>query len=355
MIYFVRTTNNPADWTQDFNYDFMKGLDENEVEYRVLPPLTDVEEGEVVKHRLNCVSHFLKTDLNDKDVILLGDGLNCNFEQILWVNKIVKHSKARLCSWIYGGTFIEGNLVNIYTPWVRQLEKILFTYSNVIFCPTHFFKKRIVEAGCEEYKAKAVGFPISTDRFKSDTDTDENLIIWNQPLTSDKRPQLFFKLIEYVIPRRPETRFLVLTSDPDWDKVTHPSDKKIVTTVHGYELKYLNNFRVQQIKSRDEYYHWLNKGFIAPTFGVGEAFGNAAAEALASETLTMLPKYTSYPEMVDQDPRLLYSSVEEVYERILQYLDRPKEGRKVAKDASQYLGKYSPQTVVGRMIEELEL
>lgn len=354
MLYFIRTTNNPTDWTWNFNHDFMKGLDEKGVEYRVLPP-TDGEEREVVEHRLNCVSNFLKTDLTDEDVILLGDALKCNFEQILWVKEIVKHSKAKLCSWIHGGTFIKGDSINVYTPWVRQLEKILFTHSNLIFCSTHFFKKMLVEAGCEEYKVKAVGFPISKDNFKSDTDTDENLIIWNHPLTLDQRPQLFFKLMDYVISRRPETRFRVLTSNPDWDKVNHPSDKKMVTTVHSYELKYLNNFRVQHIESKDKYYHWLNKGFIAPTFGVGEAFGNAVAEALASETLTILPKYTSYPEMVEHDPNLLYTSVEEVYERILYYLNKPKEGRKVAKNASQYLGKYSPQIVVGRLIEALEL
>jgi hypothetical protein len=154
--------------------------------------------------------------------------------------------------------------------WGKSLEESWFNFIDKIFVATNFHKKMILKNRCANQKKIIVtGFPIFPQNNSAILwKNKENLVVFPHRLDSEKRPELFKGLSDYL-----------------------SKSKKAPTA-----LSFVRTMDVWHGK-KEVYYDILQRAKIAVSFARQETWGIAMQEALFAGAIPIVPNRLSYKEM----------------------------------------------------------
>lgn len=359
---YIRLADIDTIWMKTFNTDMISGFAQNGVNVRVIPERKGSEgydEKGVFTHKLRVLESFSQTDISNEDTLFVSCPLRCSLDQLVWINEVVKQKRPLVACYSLTGTFIEEDWITVFTPWVRQLERIWYEKSDLIFVPTEYFKQAMLQGGYDEGKIFVVGAPVDSKKISANEyPRDENLILFNHRFNGDKKPAYFLRLVEDLSPQFPQLKFGISTNLNEQD-FWSTMDPDIVISLKDS----LSRFRSPSIifnLARDDYFRLLNRAYLAPCFSTHETFGFSVAESLAAGCLSVVPARLTYPELVNGDTYLMYPStgdLEKDYQaalkQIIYLIQNPEFGKKKSLEARSYIDRFNPGEVVGKILETI--
>ncbi len=359
-VIYARVSDIDTSWMRTFNTDMIEGFAQNGVSVRVIPDRKGPEgykPKDVFDHKMRVLESFSQIDISDEDVLFVSCPLRCSLDQLVWVSEEVKQKKPLIACYSLTGTFIEEDWIAISAPWVRHLERIWYEKSDLIFVPTEYFKRKMLQDGYTENKIFVVGAPVDSKQISAhDEPRDKNLILFDHRLNDDKKPAYFLRLVEDLFPQFPQLKFGISTNLNEQD-FWNTIDKDIIASLKDT----ISRFRSLSIifnSAREDYFRLLKQAYIAPCFATHETFGFSVAESLAAGCLPVVPTRLTYPELVNEDTDLMYLSTgdpEKDYQaalkQILYLIQNPEFGEKKSLEVRSYVDRFNPREVVGRILD----
>jgi len=173
------------------------------------------------------------------------------------------------------------------------------------------------------------------------------LIVWNHRWEFDKSPETFFAALESVLSAGFEFRLALLGENfqivpKAFLSAREKFGERIVQ--YGYEV------------SKEKYHDWLKQGVIVVSTAIQENFGISIVEAVRYGCYPLLPNNLSYPELIPEEHHTdcLYSSQEELVEKLSTILADPKEYMDKRGGLASHMEKYSWEVVIDKYDLELE-
>ena len=168
----------------------------------------------------------------------------------------------------------------------------------------------------EKIKAKSSVLYLGLDLHKFDpfisenNDNDIPLILWNHRWEHDKNPEEFFEIMED-ISQKEENFNLVILGEEFKDEQPCFTRARIKLDKHILQFGYTNSF--------DEYAKWLWKADLLPVTSNQDFFGASIMEAIYCNTIPLLPRRLTYPELFleDRHPQLFYDNSDDLIENII--------------------------------------
>ena len=148
------------------------------------------------------------------------------------------------------------------------------------------------------------------DDYKVDKQAhDIPLILWNHRWEHDKSPEEFFKTLELLSNTCVEFQLAVLGEEFKKELPCFTQARKILKK-HIVQFGYAPTF--------EEYAKWLWKADILPVTSNQDFFGSSIMEAVYCNTIPMLPRRLTYPELfqVDTNPQLYYNDESDLLEKL---------------------------------------
>jgi glycosyltransferase involved in cell wall biosynthesis len=173
------------------------------------------------------------------------------------------------------------------------------------------------------------------------------LIIWNHRWEFDKQPERFFSALDSVLSLDQEFRLALLGEN--FQVVPKPfltARERFGGRVvqYGYE------------PSKETYKEWLRQGVVVVGTAIQENFGISVVEAIRHGCYPLLPHDLVYPELIPQEfhDDCLYSSQEELVEKLSLILANPGYFRDKREDLAGYMEQYSWELVIDKYDDELD-
>jgi glycosyltransferase involved in cell wall biosynthesis len=251
---YARLADVDTSWMKTFNTDMIRGFEQNGVNVRVIPERGSVEgqqESDIFAHRLRLLENFSQMTISDKDILFVSCPLRCSLDQLVWVAEVVKEKKPTIACYSMTGTFIEEDWITVFTPWVSNLEKVWYEKSDLIFVPTDYFKRAMLEHGYDGSKIFVVGAPVDSEKISAYSQPrDYNMIIFNHRLNEDKKPIYFLRMVEDLSVQFPNLRFYISTNLDEKD-FWHTMDENIINKLKD-ALSKIKSLSVVFNSSREE-------------------------------------------------------------------------------------------------------
>ena len=173
------------------------------------------------------------------------------------------------------------------------------------------------------------------------------LIMWNHRWEFDKQPERFFSALDSVMSLDQEFRLALLGENfrvvpKPFLTVRQKFGGRVVQ--YGYE------------PSRETYKEWLRQGVVVVSTAIQENFGISVVEAIRHGCYPLLPNNLVYPELIPQDfhDDCLYSSQEELVEKLSLILASPGYFRGKREELADHMEQYSWELVIGKYDDELD-
>lgn len=360
---YIRLADIDTSWMKTFNTDMIGGFTQNGLTVRVIPERKGSEgyqPKDVFDHKLRVLESFTQTDISNEDTLFVSCPLRCSLDQLVWINEVVKQKRPLVACYTLTGTFIEEDWITVFTPWVHHLERIWYEKSDLIFVPTEYFKRKMLQDGYTEDKIFVVGAPVDSKQISAhDEPRDKNLILFNHRLNDDKKPAYFLRMVEKLSYQFPELKFRISTNLNEQD-FWSAMDRDITVSLKDS----LSRFRSLSIifnPARDDYFQLLNRAYLAPCFSTHETFGFSVAESLAAGCLPVVPARLTYPELVNGDTDLMYPSTGDLdkdyqaaLKQIIYLIQNPEFGEKKSLEVRSYIDRFNPHEVIGRILEIID-
>lgn len=359
-VLYTRLADISSSWMKRFNTDIINGLTQQGISVVVIPDRKGDEnpsELGVFTHKLRILESFSRMNISNGEVVLIGCPLRCAMDQLVWASEVINEKKPTFACYTLTGTFIEEDWITVFTPWVKDLEKIWYEKSDIIFVPTEYFRRKMLEHGYDDKKIFVVGAPLDSQEVLTHAQPkDTDLIIFNHRFNLDKKPEYFLKLVEDLSGQFSQLKFQISTNLSEsgyWSSMDQEIKPELVET-----LKRFPSLKITYNDSRSKYLDLLNRAYIAPCFSTHETFGFSVTEAFAAGCLAVIPSRLTYPELAKGDTDLLYPSTGDLnidyqgaLEKIVYWLRHPDLGMKKSTEVRDYVKDYEPALVAKKMLK----
>lgn len=188
-------------------------------------------------------------------------------------------------------------------------------------------------------RVEVVGLPLNTelmDRHKTEHRSDRRTIVFNHSLTPGKQPEEFLSVAEEVLSRH-DAR-VVVTRAAD--------DPALSDRLRRLDHRFPGQVEIGETYSLPEYYELLWRSHIQVSTASHETLGISTIEAMYTGNACLLPNRCSYPEITGGLEAALYSSRDELLEKIELYLENEQARASVAEQLHQRSLRYTPARVV---------
>ena len=147
------------------------------------------------------------------------------------------------------------------------------------------------------------------DPFISKNNSDPALILWNHRWEYDKNPDTFFEIIQGLSEQGANFNLAILGKEFN-------NERSCFTIAREKLNKHILHFGYSD--SFYEYSKWLWKADIIPVTSYQDFFGASIMEAVYCNTIPLLPKRLTYPELFQEDiyPQLFYESSSELIDKL---------------------------------------
>ena len=153
------------------------------------------------------------------------------------------------------------------------------------------------------------------DNYKVEKSEDElPLILWNHRWEHDKNPETFFGALIQLSQRGSKFNLAVLGEE---FKKELPCFTKARGTLksHIAQFGYVDSF--------EDYARWLWKADILPVTSNQDFFGGSIMEAVYCNTIPLLPKQLTYPELfqMNENPQLFYEDEDDLINKLGSFIE----------------------------------
>ena len=140
-------------------------------------------------------------------------------------------------------------------------------------------------------------------------DTNTPLILWNHRWEHDKNPEEFFDLLLKLSQSGSQFQLAVLGEEFK-DELPCFTQARESLKEHIVQFSYTKSF--------DDYAQWLWKADILPVTSHQDFFGGSIMESVYCNTIPLLPKRLTYPELFDakENPHLFYEDENDFLRKI---------------------------------------
>jgi glycosyltransferase involved in cell wall biosynthesis len=288
-----------------------------EIEYIVIDgePLTkEVEVGTFLD--INSTLHYKATQLQriaamfhrkeiyNGDVFLVADIEFWGIESIRYLADL-NGINVKLCGFCHAESYTREDFMGKCSSYAQWFERAWFNVFDKIFVGSQYHKIQMIQKRqVNPCKVIVTGNPyrVKDLRLKfSNVEKINRVILTNRP-DDEKRPEVSLMVMAALKRHHSDWQFIVTTSRKTWGKsalrefVLFLADQGIVVLREGL--------------SKDEYLQLLAESRVMISNSIEENFGYCVLEAMAVNTIPIVPNAYSYPELIS-DPRCLFNSLGE--------------------------------------------
>ncbi len=195
-------------------------------------------------------------------------------------------------------------------------------------------------------KIAPVGLPINTammDAHRTDEKFERLTVVFNHSLIPSKGPELFARTAEKILELH-DVQFVV---------TREPPGPELRSIFDGLERRFPGRFVFGGTLSLPEYFRTLWKADFQLSTAQHETLGVSTLEAMYTENCCLMPDRCSYPEITGGYRDALYSSPEELFEKLDFFIRNEDRRREVAEELHRRSLRYSPETVAGNIASVL--
>ena len=227
----------------------------------------------------------------------------------------------KIYAFLHAGTYTTEDFASPLARWGKYHEVGWASLCDGIFVGSEyhkkeFLKKRVLPYAADEYdsirdKIHVTGNPFSVKEVRDGIDFEhkEDTIIFPNRFDYEKRPNIFLDIAQILKSRHSKWKFLITTSRPTF----RCSHKWLEDYARALEKQ-----GVVEIKagiSKKEYYEELAKAKVMVSTTIEENFGYCTVEAMALNTIPIVPNRYSNPEIVSAE-KYRYNTIEEMINKI---------------------------------------
>lgn len=242
----------------------------------------------------------------------------------------------------------------IFYPGMQVTDLGNLLCLDLVLIVSHYFREVLLHhvgafsttAAAELDRRIAVtGLPINNelmDRYYTSNKADKVQIVFNHSPTPGKAPDVFFGIMEQILPHH-DVR-LVVTRQFDADS---PGREQL----QQLQARYGDRVIVGNTMSLADYYETLWKSHIQVSTAEHESFGISTLEAMWTRNACILPSRQSYPEITENTN--LYGSEGELLEMLRHYIQDQHACSQMAEVMHQRSRRYVPEQVVERISQAI--
>jgi glycosyltransferase involved in cell wall biosynthesis len=195
-----------------------------------------------------------------------------------------------------------------------------------------------------EAKIRVVGLPISTHRMdacRTEEKFERPTILFNHSLVPSKQPELFAEVAARALEKHDVC--VVLTREVE--------DEALRGRFRELQARFQERLILGNTYSIDDYFRTLWKADLQVSTATHEHLGIATLEAMYAHNCCLLPNRCSYPEITGGYGDVLYSSTEELEEKLDYYLKDRGAREKAAATLHERSLRYTPEEVASRLMD----
>ncbi|MDF2748185.1 MAG: glycosyltransferase-like protein 1 [Propionibacteriaceae bacterium] len=200
-----------------------------------------------------------------------------------------------------------------------------------------------------ESKYEVVGLPLDVQMIEASrtgTRDPRPLIVFNHAPVASKDPEMFVRVMRRILPRYDVRVLFTRKFLPE-----HAGGKAVAALADDFGDRVVlgNNLALP------DYYSALWRAELQVSTATHESLGVSTLEAMYAGCCCVLPRVGSYPEIVGDQPDVLYDrGDDQLEERLRYFLDHPERRRALAGELQQAADRYRPEVVVRRISEVLD-
>ncbi len=241
----------------------------------------------------------------------------------------------------------------IHYPDMEVVDLANLLSLDRVLLPSEFAREVILEhvaawqpeaARKLEAKLAVVGLPIDThrlDRCRTEEEFERPTIVFNHSLIPSKQPELFAEVAARALEKHDVS--VVVTR--------HIEDEKMAGLFRELQARFPGRLILGNTYPIDTYFRTLWKADLQVSTATHEHLGIATLEAMYAHTCCLLPNRCSYPETTGGYADILYSSTEELEEKLDYYLENRGAREKAAATLHERSLRYTPEEVASRLMD----
>jgi glycosyltransferase involved in cell wall biosynthesis len=248
---------------------------------------------------------FHGKQVKDGDVFLVADVEFWGIESIRYL-AVLNKVNVRMVGFVHAGSYTVEDFMEPCAPFASHYECAWGAVFDVLCVGSDYHKKALVtKRGVLESKIQVTGNPYDLSEVKAlvgPLGTSRARVIHTNRPDPEKRPGLTLDLFERLHLAHPTWELMVTTSRKTWGRGAL-RERALALQDRGVVV-------VREAISKAEYLGLLAGSRVMTGNTIEENFGYCVLEAMALDTIPVIPDLGSHPELVDGDSRCLFRCME---------------------------------------------
>lgn len=230
--------------------------------------------------------------------------------------------KVGLFAFLHAGSYTTEDAFAVAAPYQKYTEVGWVAAFDKVFVGSHYHKRNFTERrlkplGREDLAARIIvtGNPFFYFDYKEFEVKKKNKLLITNRFDWEKRPNVSLDMAYLLKKKMPKLEVVITTS-----RKTFTSNRKwLVDKALGMEKD-----GILQIKAgltKDEYHYELAESKLMLTNSIEENYGYCVVEACHYGCVPLAPNDFSHPELLRNDPRMLFNNEDEIIEKAVYILE----------------------------------
>jgi glycosyltransferase involved in cell wall biosynthesis len=247
---------------------------------------------------------FHEGTIKNKDLFFVADVEFWGIESIRYLATL-NGVDVKMAGFVHAGSYTREDFMEKCAPFARHYERGWGAVFDLLFVGSEYHKGQLAERrGVPDSKIVVSGNPYKLGELGelvgAQNGAKENLIILTNRPDFEKRPGVSLTVFESLKLRHPDWRFLVTTSRRQWGAGE--------LRERALELQRRGVIEIREGISKREYLCLLSRAKVMVSNTIEENFGYCVLEAMALDTIPIVPFGFSHPQLLDGERRCMFEA-----------------------------------------------
>lgn len=270
---------------------------------------------------------FYENKIKDGDIFFIADIEFWGIESIRYLADL-NNIKIKLFGFNHAGSYTAEDFMQKCEPYAKYYEEAWFNTYDKIFVGSEYHKNQMCKLrNAYEDNIIVTGNPynINEELIKVGPYIKKDQIILTNRPDYEKRPNISLDIFMILKEKYPQYKFIVTTSRKQWGN-GWIRDKAL-------QLQKNNIIEIKENLLKINYLKLVAESKIMLSNSIEENFGYCILESLIFNTIPVLTNNYSHIELVQNDSRLLFDTIDEAIIKITNLIENPI-------DISNYANRY---------------
>lgn len=240
------------------------------------------------------------------DVIYFDDFWHPGMEAIAYAAQVMGRPVPKMYANLWAQSVDEFDFTYPMRQWMRHYERGNAAVLSGIFVACPSLKDKVVFGGIAgPDDVHAVGHPFSSDEVKSRMTFDaprEDKVVFSSRWDAEKNPLFFLCVVDEVLRRRPNTRFVVCSSH----RTLRSNREHLLRHLQRAIAKHKGKLLLKEGLTKEQYYAELTTAKIQINTADQDWISYVLLEASCAGCYPVYPYFRSFPEVFDFGPEYMY-------------------------------------------------